>query len=317
MKKRKVLIVKLGYTETLEKNWSTETVSLGDIFRTTPILHLFKNDYIVWLTTSEGKQLLEDNPYIDRLMIYDLTSTLQLQREQFDIIINLERVPGVCALTDSIPAWNRYGFRFDSQKGSSAAYDSAFDVISAGDKPELRKKMNLHWIEMLYQVLRKEWKSQSYILGYKPQTKESFDIGFNFRVGKKWPTKAWPMEYWKKLEKLIGKKHSISWQESPEDIKGYIDWLNKCKLIVTNDSLGLHLAIALKKKVVALFSSTPSSEVHLFGLGEKLTPTIKCKLFPCINAKCETKKNCIEKITPETVLESITKVLNNETNKNT
>ena len=34
---------------------------------------------------------------------------LQLQHERFDTVINLEKVPGVCALADSISAWRRHG----------------------------------------------------------------------------------------------------------------------------------------------------------------------------------------------------------------
>lgn len=45
--KEKVLIVKLGFTETIDN------VSLGDVFMTTAILHLFKNDNVTGLTTKE------------------------------------------------------------------------------------------------------------------------------------------------------------------------------------------------------------------------------------------------------------------------
>ena len=90
---------------------------------------------------------------------------------------------------------------------------------------------------------------------------------------------------------------------------------------MTNDSLGLHLAIALKKKVVAIFGSTPHHEIHLFGLGEKLVPNVECDILPCINKTCDKGKKCIDNIKPETVFTSINKVLsksglNNEANKN-
>ena len=91
---RKVLIVKLGITETIDSEISLDSISLGDIFRTTAVLHLFKDDQVTWLTSEEGPPLLEDNPYIDRILVYNLTSVLQLQSEHFDVLINLEKVPG-------------------------------------------------------------------------------------------------------------------------------------------------------------------------------------------------------------------------------
>lgn len=41
-----------------------------------------------------------------------------------------------------------------------------------------------------------------------------------------------------------------------------MDWIGSCGTIVTNDSLGLHIALAFNKRVVALFGPTLASEVH-------------------------------------------------------
>lgn len=305
MKKRKILIVKLGFTETVDNKISMDNISLGDIFRTTAILHLFKGDEVTWLTTKEGAPLLTHNPYIDKILAYDLTTVLQLQAEHFDIVINLEKVPGICAFTDKITAWSRYGFRFDVQKGRAQAYERAFEVLANSENPELRKRMKKHWIEVLYEMVGTKWKGESYILGYKPKTKETHDVGFNFKVGKRWPNKAWPEENWKKLKQITGNKYSVSHQQSLNDIYGYVDWINSCRLLVTNDSLGLHLAIALKKKVIALFGPTSEKEVHLFDLGVALKPAVKLDCIPCFLTRCKYEKKCIDAIQPKMVYKNI------------
>ena len=122
--KHKVLIIKLGYSETLIPR-VRPTCSLGDVFRTTPVLHLFKNDHVTWLTDEAAIPLLEGNPYIDRILPFDLMSVLQLEGERLDKVINLEKVPGVCALVDRIDAWSHYGFRFDQETGMAEAYEQA------------------------------------------------------------------------------------------------------------------------------------------------------------------------------------------------
>ena len=236
--KEKVLIVKLGYSETIENNADLKNISLGDIFRTTAILHIFKDDDVTWLTTKNGEQLLDNNPYINRLMIYNMTTAFQLQAEYFDVVINLESIAGICALTDSIKAWRRYGFRFDRREGRAEAYEHAYEVLANSDDPTLRKKMKKHWIQMLYEMIGAKWDNERYVLGYKPGTKEKYDIGFNINVSERWPSKAWPRQYWNKLEELIAGKYSVSYQRSLHDIHGYIDWLNSCRLVITNDSLG-------------------------------------------------------------------------------
>lgn len=107
----KVLIIKLGYSETLDKEIGTRT-SLGDVLRTTVILNYFKDDDITWLVDEKAYPLLENNPFIRRILIFNLESVLQLQREKFDTIVNLEKGPGICAFSDPINAWRRFGFRF-------------------------------------------------------------------------------------------------------------------------------------------------------------------------------------------------------------
>ena len=307
--KEKVLIVKLGFTETIDRVVSTDSVSLGDVFRTTAILHLFKKDNVTWLTSKEGLPLLLGNPFIERLLLYDLTATLQLQAEHFDVIVNLEKVPGICALTDSIHAWRRYGFRFDAKKETGEAYEHAYEAVANSEDPDLRRKMKKNWIEMLYKMIDKKWQGEGYVLGYKPKTKERFDIGFNIKVGKRWPNKAWPAEYWEKLEKLLGKRYSVSYQQSLDNIEGYIDWLNSSRLIITNDSLGLHLAIALKKKIIAMFGPTSEKEVFLFNRGVIARPEKRLRCRPCFNTVCKYGKSCMHYITPETVCKHITKLL--------
>ena len=115
MYKEKVLIIKLGYSETLDGEIGKAT-SLGDVLRSTVLLHLYKNANVTWLVDEKAFQLLKGNPYIHRIIFYDLTSVLQLQSERFDTLINLEKVPGLCAFSDSLKAWRRYGFRFDPEK---------------------------------------------------------------------------------------------------------------------------------------------------------------------------------------------------------
>ena len=46
-----------------------------------------------------------------------------------------------------------------------------------------------------------------------------------------------------------------------------------CALLVTSDSLALHMAIALERRVVAFFAPTSAAEIELYGLGEKVAST--------------------------------------------
>jgi heptosyltransferase-2 len=46
-----------------------------------------------------------------------------------------------------------------------------------------------------------------------------------------------------------------------------------CDLLVTSDSLALHVAVALGRRCVAFFAPTSAAEIELYGLGEKVHST--------------------------------------------
>ena len=74
--------------------------------------------------------MLKGDKFIDRLLPWDMFVPFQIMREKFDILINLEKIAGVCALSDMIDAWVKYGFRFDSVKGTYHAYEKGLNFIS-------------------------------------------------------------------------------------------------------------------------------------------------------------------------------------------
>ena len=250
IKKKKILIIKLGYSETLDSEIGN-TCSLGDVLRTTTILHLYKGHSITWLTDEAALELLEGNKLIDRILSFNLITVLQLLGEKFDIMINLEKVPGICALADKIDAWQKYGFRLDAETGKAEAYEYSQAALNVATREEEKKRNNKCWQEILFEMVNKKWKRENYLLSYKPKTKEIYDIGFNTHIGPKFPVKSLPPESWKILEKKLAPDFKISYQQSLDNIKGYIDWINQSKLIITNDSLGLHIAVALNRKIIA------------------------------------------------------------------
>lgn len=309
----KILIIKLGLSETLDMEIG-RVPSLGDVLRTTPILWALKEKYpdshITWLVSENAEQLLHGNKFIDRILTWDAFVPFQLMREKFDILINLEKISGVAALSDMIDGWTRYGFRFDSITGSYHAYESGLSFI---DYIERKKKTNNtkdFWQKVLIEMLGVEWKGQEYIIGYKPRTEETYDVGLNYEVGSKWPTKAMPMERWKELEKrLLDLGHTVSWQRGLKDLYEYMDWINSCKLIISTDSLGVHLAITFKKRVLGLFGSTDSQEIYFYEKGKVVHSKQECEYMPCYRSKCITDLNCMNSINIDKVVEALREML--------
>ena len=300
----KILIIKLGYSETLAPH-VRQSSSLGDVFRTTAVLHLFKHDRVTWLTDEAAVPLLEGNPHIERILPFNLMSVLLLERERFDKVINLEKEPGICALAARVEAWSRYGFRLDEESGRAEAYDRAYEALAVATREDAKKLNNRPWAELLFEMLGAKWRGESYIQGYRPKTGTQYDIGFNTHVGALLPVKAWPPGHWTELERLLQGRRMVTWQQNLNDLHGYMDWINTCRLLVTNDSLGMFLGVALGKKVLGLFGPTSATEQSPHPNLRTLTPPLDRECMPCCLPTCALQDPCINYITPRMVLDAI------------
>lgn len=79
--------------------------------------------------------------------------------------------------------------------------------------------------------------------------------------------------------------------------------ISVCNLMITTDSLGLHVSLALKRKTICLIGPTSSSEIDMYGIGEKIIADSK----DVCSYKTET--DCMNKINLKEVEEAIKKIL--------
>lgn len=314
----KILIIKLGYSETLDSEIG-KVVSLGDVVRCTVILEPLKAKFsasnITWLVAPEAYPLVVDNPYIDRVLVWDEFVPFALMKEQFDVVVNLEKIHGICALSDMIQAREKVGFCFDSNSGDYSAYPESIRATKyIQDKAE-GKKAHEVWQKVLVEMVGCEWNAQEYSLGYKPKPKEYYAVGFNHYVGSKWPTKAMAKHKWEELaRKLEYLGISYSWQKGMDNLYAYMDWIAGCEVLITSDSLGVHLALAMQKSVVVLFGSTSGEEIYCYGRGDMIYPSFGAQLrayecVPCYNPTCQKDKHCMDFINTDDIVRSVKKFL--------
>ncbi len=303
---REILIIKTGFSEFLDRGIST-TVSLGDVLFCTAILHLYKRDHVTWVTAWDGRELLNDNPLIKELLIFGPKMFEEIKGREFDILVNLEKDIGICTYLSQIKAKKRYGFYFNERAHDIATYKRSTRYLLAGQENHRTIAQNV--FEILYETVGNKWRGQGALLTTKEKKKEIYDIGFNHAVGSKWPTKAWPIEQWKKLEQLLEKDYTISWQQGFSNLPKYVKWMNSCKVIVTCDSLGQILGQALGKKVISLYGPTDYRRVsgipNIFPVPSKMS----CPHMPCYLLTCKHHQFCMDHLPPEEVASVCQKVL--------
>ena len=117
------------------------------------------------------------------------------------------------------------------------------------------------------------------------------------------------MEKWQTLgDKLGADGFKLSWQQGLKDLYEYMDWINSCDVLITHDSLGLHIALAMKKKVVALFGSTGYREVFMYHRGIVVEARSACPKKPCYQSSCSYKPFCMDGIGTGEILSALAQI---------
>ena len=297
----KILIIKLG--------------ALGDVLRTTPILEAIKQKYpeslIYWLTLEESKEILENNPYIDKILTYNLENTLRIQQEHFDILYSLEIDTPATLLANLVKAKEKLGFFFE--EGATSCYNkSGEEYLETAFLTHRKLENRKTYQQLIFQACNLEYKKEEPVLELSNQEKEFASkfwkqekvnekekvLGINFSSGNRWQSKSWSnkqvielikkLKNWKIIllggkseqEKIAEIKKQINVISNPIcSIKEFAAIMEKCEKIITTDSLALHLATSLKKPTIALFFSTPEWEIESYGRIKKLQSPLLKKYF--------------------------------------
>ena len=83
--------------------------------------------------------------------------------------------------------------------------------------------------------------------------------------------------------------------------------IDLCDIVVTGDTMVLHLALGIGEKVVALFGPTSRAEVELYGRGIALAGEVPC--LCCYLNDCAIDPSCMQKLKSEVVYQSVEKLL--------
>ncbi|MFH1309431.1 MAG: glycosyltransferase family 9 protein [Candidatus Omnitrophota bacterium] len=298
---------------------------------------------IVWVTKKNALDLLNGNPHIDLLLEYPNPAVNRLWIENFDLVINLDcdfesaslavvakspRKLGFGCSEDGrlIPFnkeaeyWLEMSLFDDVKKANQNTYQEIMlDICGLNAQENSRPVFSLTKEELDF--------GDNFIKthGAKPSF---LTIGINAGAGSRWPQKKWKRDSYGELIKCIKGKYSadIILLGGPEEIdlnkylieqaphevinagcrntyRQFAGIINICDLIITGDTLALHLAVALEKRIVALFGPTSMAEIDLYGQGEKISAEMDC--LSCYKNVCDKSLTCMDALTVEKVFAAV------------
>jgi len=302
----------------------------------------YPQNHITWVTNKESYFLLENNPQIDRVLTYDLDSILCLLVEHFDLVLSFDKAFGGASLATLVKAKKKKGFGIHKNGYLYPLNPESEYAFRLGIEDKLKFKQNKKtYQELIYEMSGLDYKNDEYILTLSEESRKFGEdfleknklkkgdlvIGLNTGSGEVFATKKWTIDGFIKLARMLNKKLAarVLLLGGPNEIqrnkeikaklktividsgchnslKEFIGIINCCSLVVSGDTLAMQVAIALKKRVVALFGPTCHQEVDLFGRGEKIVSDISCA--PCYRQNCDSVK-CMKSISPEEVFAAI------------
>ncbi len=304
-----------------------------------PLKTKYPDSHITWLTRNNAKDLFNGNLLVDEILTLDVEAAYRLNSEYFDIVINLDNSKLSSSIASSIRSDSKIGFILDP-KGFVRPTNSEADYwlhLSAFDN--LKKTNTRTYQEIMYDIVGLDFPvcrpilaidnansiSKEQLINNLQLDPSKKTIGVNIGVGPKWPNKGWSLNKWEELIQLLSNRNlNILLLVGPDEEKlnelllekypylkssgcsnsliQFAEIINICDVVVTCDSLALHICTALLKKCVVLFGPTSSDEIELFNDGIKIKSDEECKCF--YNRHCTEKVSCMEKIPVEIVLQS-------------
>lgn len=317
---KKILIIKLG--------------AIGDVIRTTPLLHKLWEEYpeaeIWWITYTPD--IVPDK--VDKIFDFSLESILTLEETDFDILITLDKDPQAGALAKRIKADKKFGFTL--QNGKPAPENKlAEHKFHTGLFDDVNKQNTKSYLQEIFEICGYEFNGEEYILDNKSSKEWEFNndskkiIGLNTGCGARWVSRLWSDENWieliKKLQKngyyplLLGgkqedEKNKFFQEKTGADYKGYfnlpdfISLVDQCDLVVSAVTMGMHIAMGLKKPLILMNNIFNKYEFELYGRGKLVEPQKECTCY--FSPKCTNEEYfCMDHLTVDQIYTAITENL--------
>lgn len=297
--------------------------AIGDVLLSTPAVENLRYNFpeaeINFLTQKFCKEVLTGNPYLTRVLTYDLNLDggwciiKSIRKQRYDLIIDLFGNPRTALITYLSRAHYKVGFKFRQRK-----YAYNIKLGSRGGEVH-NSEFNLDALRALGLEVKSS-KPKFYINHVHNEFAEKF-FRDNGLAGKKviginpcgtWKTKVWYLKKFAELIKMFdedyrflvfwGYEDEMAQAEKLRDMTGsnvllvpqvnlkYLGALMKhCKVFLTNDTGPMHIASALGVNVAAIYGPT---NPRLQGPLNSNSVVIQNEKLSCLGCNLTKIKDC-------------------------
>jgi len=301
---------------------------------------------ITWLTRPESKPLLEKNPLVHEIVTYGPDAIVNLQTRTYDRVVNLDAGKTSAGLASLARSGRKDGFILDERGYVQATNEPARRWLEMGIFDDLKRRGDRTYQDVMAEILDLSGRPHRYVfeLGDDERMQARVElerlgldvsrpiVGLNTGAGGRWPLKQWREDGYVDLITSLARHRGVQvlllggpGEEERNarlaaaapvrvfdpgcrhPVRHFAGFVALCDVVVTGDTLAMHIALALGRRTVVLFGPTSAAEIELYGLGEKVVPDMSC--LGCYKTSCSFVPNCMDLISLDMVAGAVTRQL--------
>jgi heptosyltransferase-2 len=322
-----VLVIKLG--------------AMGDVLRTTALLPDIAAAHvrpaISWIAGRESLDLPAGNPLVHRTVAADAAMPVLASR-RFAAVYTLDSSEEALALSRMAVAPLRRGYRSGPHGTAIGVEPGGDDTLFRIGLNDAAKRANRRsYLELLSATAGLTYSGHRPAIALRAETVDAVRseladlprpwIGVNAGASDRWEHKRWTQQHLTRfVARLCDERMSTLLFGQGEDAlsnrvlaqrfgphvrsiesTGRVDRLfaaiAEVDVLLTSDTLAMHAAWALRRRVVALFGPTSAAEIDLDPDDVKLRADLPC--LGCYLHACDVERHCMELLTPERVFDAV------------
>jgi len=323
--------------------------ALGAVLRSTALLpairRKFPGCHITWVTQNPAQELLENNPFVDRVFTTSHDDLLALSALEFDVAFVIDKSLKAAGVLRKTKADVVFGFQVDAATGAIVPATPAADElwrIGLSDRMKFYQNQKPE-TRLVHEALELgPWQRDPYVLKLSPAEEgaaklrrtqwsthpNQIIVGINTGCSNVIPYKKLSIDNHRQLIEalqaelgmrvrivLLGGRedtlrnqriaHGLDVVLSPTEygLRDGIISMSACDVVISGDSLGLHMAIALGKWTVAWFGPTCAQEIDLYDRGVIVRTKASCS--PCWKRNCQKAPMCYDLVSIDEIVDGV------------
>jgi heptosyltransferase III len=331
-------------SEEIKKILCIKPRGIGDILLSTIVLENLKSTFphseIHYLTEEFAKRAVENNPFVSKILTFNkkdfvLSIIKKVRKEKYDLIFDFWSNPKTAQITFFSGAKYRIGFE---KRGRKYAYNflgknGTMGEHAAEDNLVLLKAIEIPVISkrIIYQTTNDERKfADEY---FKENVVKSNKLILGIIPSGGWETKRCEPVKWIEICNEIMKKYHVKflilWGPGDEkDAKAIYEGLTphplmaskstfgelsalieKCDLIIANDSGPMHVSAALGKSTLGIFGPTDPKAHRPFSENSSYVIHLDLHCIICTKLVCHYNHECMTELPTKKVMDEFDRLV--------